>query len=446
MFGQPVLLWSRQCGVSCLLEASLGPVKERPPAAKHCLDLLGVKEYASKTRRRKFASAAGFSSLPVLDLKGRLTATLGMSSFRTADAITAASEHSDGDVAATLGGLSKALVMHGDVDGAIAACAEWLGVSASEGARESARAAWYSLLNRQGDAAVTLDLSIAAHGHWHESNLAGPNFIARTCAALWERKPLQLRHVFLDGQSRIQGTVLDSLLKDEGIPTLRELKMNGCSGVIGSLPPSIAHCTALRVLDVCGCALSGASTSSTTFQLFSTVAVVISPRLSPLLGLAGDLPLSSLPTSLETLNIKTFASDTGRRRSSDSFTGTYDMSLFSRLTNLKVVKMAQCGLKGVASSALLGLSHFDLRGNTGLRGQASLAGWLLVKYPSSALLNATRHIDASHQSLSGAGLAPGLSAQRIFTFLLGVRACTHRRAAPRDYSHGGQRSRRPAHR
>ena len=270
-------LWRGRCGVSCLLAATLGAVKERPATAKDSLEMLGVKYYDKGLSRaigaQRFESAAGFSSLPELrsgpvEKIGRM---VGTGAFRTANAITAASEHADQEVAATLGGLSKALVMHGDIDGAIAAAAEWLGVSASAKARSRALDAWCSLLKRHGNVATTLDLSRNAHGHWRAANLAGAGVVVRMSKALcdvipsarddtphlWVRRQLQLQRVVLDGQSRIEGKVLELLLGREGIPTLREFKLNGCPGVIGTIPESIASSAQLQVFDVCGCSLSG---------------------------------------------------------------------------------------------------------------------------------------------------------------------------------------------
>ena len=258
-------MWRGSCGVGCMLAAVLEEVKERPPSANECLELLGVK--FDNGGRVKFASAAGFSALPVLDMKGRVSAALGMSSFRTVDSITAVSEHSDEDVASTLGGLAKALVLHGDVDGSVAAASEWLGV-VSDRARAQAIDAFCSLLKRHGDAATTLNLSKATHGHWREDNFAGHSLTTRMFEALWKNQPPeQLQFIFLDGQCRIEGHVIELLLNEkegagtEGIPALRELKLNACPLIDGSIPSSIEYCANLRVLDVRGCCLTGVCVS-----------------------------------------------------------------------------------------------------------------------------------------------------------------------------------------
>ena len=256
-------MWRRSCGAGCVLEAILGEVKQRPPSSKECLEVLGVKFYNGG--RVKFASAAGFSALPILDVRGRASAALGMSSFRTADSITAASEHADEDVASTLGGLAKALVLHGDVDGSIAAASEWLGVVSGR-AQERAVKAFCSLLKRHGDAATTLNLSKATHGHWREDNFAGKALTKEIFEALWKNQPPgHLKFVFLDGQPKIEGRVLELLLNwkeggmNGGIPSLRELKLNACPRIEGSIPPSIQLCTNLRVLDIRGCSFTGSS-------------------------------------------------------------------------------------------------------------------------------------------------------------------------------------------
>ena len=299
--------YSRECGVSCLLATIFGEAKERPANAKQTLEMLGVE----RAGFRRFARAAGFSSLPVLDHVGRAAMELGTDALRTAATITASSEHNESTVAATLGSLSKALVLHGDVDGALAATGEWLGVAVSRQARAEAFDAYCSLLKRQGDVIQTLDLSRAAHGHWREANLAGVDVIDRIAKALWMRetasaaapsaatwctatciargvahcgtdedtadesadersapfsvatlharcRPVQLKTILLSDQPRIEGNVLELMLGADGIPSLQELKMNGCPRIVGSLPSSLAHCPKLRVFEARGCSLSGA--------------------------------------------------------------------------------------------------------------------------------------------------------------------------------------------
>ena len=251
-------VYSRRCGVSRLLELSFGDVKERPPGAKQSLEVLGVQYNGDATP--DFIRAAGFSSLPVPDDSFRRVVgdNLGTEMLRTADIITATTEHGDRDVEATLGGLSKALLLHDDVDGAVATCAEWLGVMSSARARARALDAWCSLLKRHGNVATTLDLSKTAHGHWRPSNFAGADVMQRMCTSLWSKgPPTRLRRINLDGQPELQGNVLELLLRDEGIATLRELRLNECRKATGTLPVSIACCTELRLLDVCGCSLTG---------------------------------------------------------------------------------------------------------------------------------------------------------------------------------------------
>ena len=280
---------SRRCGVRCLLKASLGDLETRPRSVKESLRLLGVEYESRKTPN--FSRAEGFTSLPILTRKEKISAAFGMKVFCNAESITAASEHDEESVAAALGGLSKALVLHDDIDGALGACAEWLGVAASSRAQSRALSAFCSLLKYHGNVISTLDLSRATHGHWRAANLAG-NVIYRIFEALWmhldsrttltttfcmpgycgakdddetgvrsllftARQPAQLRCIFLNDQFMLEGNVLEALLGDEGIPTLCELRMRGCCRVSGSLPSSIGNSTGLRVLDVRNCSLSG---------------------------------------------------------------------------------------------------------------------------------------------------------------------------------------------
>ena len=84
-----------------------------------------------------------------------------------------ATEHPDETVAATLGGLAKTLVIHGDVVGALAACAEWWGVASSPEARNTAANAYRNLWKRHGASLRILDLSRTARGHWRQEMMSG---------------------------------------------------------------------------------------------------------------------------------------------------------------------------------------------------------------------------------------------------------------------------------
>ena len=129
----------------------------------------------------------------------------------------------------------------------------------------------------------------------------------------------------------------------------------------------------------------------------------------------GTLPIESLPVSLETLDLQAF-SPAGfadrfgiRVASSHKFTRSDPAvaSALTRLTNLKVLKMAQCTLTGDVPNSVaeivLQLKSYDLRGNDIVaHEQSSTACWLLSNFPSSEQASSTQIIDASNRGLSGA--------------------------------------------
>ena len=83
-------------------------------------------------------------------------------------------------MATTLGGLSKALVLHGDMLGALSVCAEWWGVASSDAAREEAAKAFCNLWKRHGGGNFNaLDLSRNGRGHWREGMLRGGEEIVK---------------------------------------------------------------------------------------------------------------------------------------------------------------------------------------------------------------------------------------------------------------------------
>jgi len=113
------------------------------------------------------------------------------------------------------------------------------------------------------------------------------------------------------------------------------------------------------------------------------------------------LPLSHLPTSLEILNINEYVPVVGffgRGRNTNNFVEGNRAVELTRLTNLTVLKMAQCGLEGDVPDAVLQLRTQDLRGNAGLTGK-SLVVQLAANYTK---WSSARIIDESHKGLTGA--------------------------------------------
>lgn len=252
--------------VGTLLEQSLHElVGNRPVSAKDVLKLLGAEyrrrsialvtppEQSPLSRSRKKAAAA--PTRYQLDL----SKTVGFNLLPLA-AMTEATEHCDKDVSATLGDLAKALVLGGEPMGALAACTEWLGVASSAPARKEALDAYTNLWKRHAKDLAVLDLSKAAHGHWREEMLAGDRVIERLGESLWAGggPPPSLAMVDLSLQSELNGKVMEILLGETGIPALRKLCLSGCTRVAGVIPRAIQGCTALRVLDLSSCKITGA--------------------------------------------------------------------------------------------------------------------------------------------------------------------------------------------
>ena len=74
--------------------------------------------------------------------------------------------------------LAKTLVLHGDVPGALSACAEWWGVALSDAACKEAAEAFRNLWKRHGaDHLRVLDLTRAARGHWSAGMMSREGFI-----------------------------------------------------------------------------------------------------------------------------------------------------------------------------------------------------------------------------------------------------------------------------
>ena len=177
------------------------------------------------------------------------------------------SKHSDETVSATLGGLSKALVLHGDTSGALLACAEWLGV-ASDSGRQEAIDAYCNLWKRHGtDHLRIIDLSRSARSHWRDDMLKKGIFERLAHDVAHSGAPIET--IDLSLQYGLTGPVLE-IFFDSGLSltNLGTLKMKRCRNVSGTIPPAIGSCLNLRTLDLSECGFSGASVAHGFFVEF----------------------------------------------------------------------------------------------------------------------------------------------------------------------------------
>ena len=170
-------------------------------------------------------------------------------------------EHSDETVATTLGGLAKALVLHGDAPGALSACAEWLGVASNVGtARENALAAYCNLWKRFGvDSLRVLDLSRGARGHWRQDMLCGEGAVERLAQDL-ARSGAPIESIDLSEQPQLEGHLFLETLFSSGFSSsnLITLTLKNCKAASGTIPAAVGGCAVLQMLDLSGCAFSGA--------------------------------------------------------------------------------------------------------------------------------------------------------------------------------------------
>ena len=236
--------------ISALVEGCLAEdVASRPATAKDGLKLLGAKRGGRNWTTLEFnidaSTAHGAALLPP-------------------SATAEATEHPDENVAATLGGLAKALLLHGDVAGALAACSERLGASSNETARADATDAFVNLWKRHGGELRTLELSRIVHGHWREAMLSGGDgaFIRRLAPAL-HHCGAALDVIDLSEQSGLDGPVLEIMFAGGAhafVRSLRTLSLPNCSGVTGgAIPAAIGECSMLRTLNLGGCKCTGTS-------------------------------------------------------------------------------------------------------------------------------------------------------------------------------------------
>ena len=170
-------------------------------------------------------------------------------------------EHSDETVATTLGGLAKALVLHGDAPGALSACAEWLGVASNVGtARENALAAYCNLWKRFGvDRLRALDLSRAARGHWRQDMLCGEGAVERLAQDV-ARSDAPIESIDLSEQPQLEGHLFLETLFSSGFSSsnLITLTLKNCKAASGTIHAAVDGCAVLQMLELSGCAFSGA--------------------------------------------------------------------------------------------------------------------------------------------------------------------------------------------
>ena len=135
-------------------------VKERFKSTGEALKAIGADVDYDDGRIESLSSAAGFDCVP-------------------STALEKPKYHTDEDVSTTLGGISRALVLHGDVPGALDAVSQWLGVASTEAARKRAFAAYCNLWKYHGKDLKTMELSREPpHGHWREEMLVGEGVAA----------------------------------------------------------------------------------------------------------------------------------------------------------------------------------------------------------------------------------------------------------------------------
>ena len=226
--------------IAALLEKTLAEnVGERPMTVKEMLAPLLQSEAA----RLKEAKKAEWYGKVMDGKKGPIKAT----------------EHPDETVAATLGGLAKTLVIHGDVAGALAACAEWWGVAFSPEARQAAAEAYRNCWKRHGASLRSLDLSRTARGQWREEMMGGEETVLRLAQDIAHSGASAIEMIDLSQQPQLEGPVLENFfsVSEFSCPTLVTLKIKNCRNASGSIPASICECVKLQTLDLQGCGFSG---------------------------------------------------------------------------------------------------------------------------------------------------------------------------------------------
>ena len=225
--------------IAALLEKILAvDVVERPVAVPDVLETLFESE------------AAWLEEAQEADWYGKVM---------TEDGPIKATEHPDETVAATLGGLAKTLVIHGDVAGALAACAEWWGVALSPEARNTAAEAYRNLWKRHGASLRILDLSRTARGHWSEDMMSGEETVLCLAQDI-AQSGASVEMIDFSEQPNLEGPVLETFfsVREFSWSTLVTLKIKNCKEASGSIPASICACVMLQTLDLQHCGFSGA--------------------------------------------------------------------------------------------------------------------------------------------------------------------------------------------
>ena len=207
--------------------------------------------------------AVGVGERPAtaMDTLRSLDLTTWLGEILKAMARSEVTEHSDETVATTLGGLAKALVLHGDAPGALSACAEWLGVASNVGtARENALAAYCNLWKRFGvDSLRVLDLSRGARGHWRQDMLCGEGAVERLAQDV-ARSDAPIESIDLSEQPQLEGHLFLETLFSSGFSSsnLITLTLKNCKAASGTIPAAVGGCAVLQMLELSGCAFSGA--------------------------------------------------------------------------------------------------------------------------------------------------------------------------------------------
>ena len=232
--------------IAGMLEKCLGvDVNTRPASAKDALEMIDAAQGGSGVN-------FGWGSL--LDDMSGAVGGAALLSLATEQAV----EHPDATVATTLGSLSKALVLHGDMTGALSACAEWWGVASSDAARTEAAKAYCNLWKRHGcDNLDVLDLSRDGRGHWREGMMSGGEEMWEHLFSNVAQSGASIVSIDLSEQPALKGAVLDLLFEEISLASLITLKMKNCKMVSGSIPRSIEGCSNLQTLNLSGCGLTG---------------------------------------------------------------------------------------------------------------------------------------------------------------------------------------------
>ena len=233
--------------IAVLLEKTLAvDVGERPVTAEQALELLG----ATDPQRNK-SSKVSPTTAPVSYSDAFLPHAVGYAALPPA-AMVAVSEHPDETTAATLGGLAKTLVIHNDVAGALAACAEWWGAASSAEARNTAANAYRNLWKRHGTSLRSLDLSRAAQAHWREEMFSDVGLIRRLTEDIAHSGASMIEMIDLSEQPQLEGAVLEDMFSvcASSLSKLLTLKLRNCPLVSCTIPASIRACMMLQTLDL----------------------------------------------------------------------------------------------------------------------------------------------------------------------------------------------------